>query len=161
MPEYIAQALHKFKHLLAQKQEDAPHKWNQPSYGAKKQFSNPVDQSLRLPASDIKHVQTVVGTLIYYALAVDNAMLVALGDLASEQTEGTQKLSTTSHSYSITPPHIPTQPFSTAKAIWCSTSTVTAPTYPPLRLEIALEDIFSCPRIPLIPPNAHAMVPFM
>ena len=92
MPNYISQALHKFKHSLAPKREDAPHKWICHSYGAKKQFSDPVNQSPRLPLSDIKHVQTVVGTLLYYAFAVDNTILVALDDLASEQTQGTQKI---------------------------------------------------------------------
>ena len=83
MPDYIAQALHKFKHPLAPKREYAPHKWNRPSYGAKQQFADPVDQIPRLLASYTKHVQTVVSTLLYYALAIDNTMLVALGDLAS------------------------------------------------------------------------------
>ena len=91
MPDYIAQALHKFKHLLAPKREDAPHKWNCPSYGAKQKFADPVDQFPRLPASNIKHVHTVVGILLDYALAVDNTMLVALGNFPSEQTKGTQK----------------------------------------------------------------------
>ena len=89
IPDFIDQALHKFKQSLAPKQEDAPHNWNRPRYGAKQQFSDPFDQSPRLPASNIKHVQTVVGTLLYYALAVDNTMIFALGDLASEQTQGT------------------------------------------------------------------------
>ena len=90
MPDYIAQALHKFKHPLVPKREDAPQKWDRPSYGAKLQFADPV-KSPRLPASDIKQVQILVGTLLYYALAVDNPMLVALGDLDSEQTQGKQK----------------------------------------------------------------------
>ena len=77
MPDYISKALHKFMHPLAPKRVDAPHKWNCPSYGAKQQFADPIDQSLRLPASDIKNFQTVVGTLLYYALPADNIMLVA------------------------------------------------------------------------------------
>ena len=36
IPNYIKQALRKFKHPLAPKPEDAPHKWNHPKYGAKK-----------------------------------------------------------------------------------------------------------------------------
>jgi hypothetical protein len=36
-------------------------------------------------------MQQVVGTLLYYALAIDNIMLVALGDLALAQTKGTKK----------------------------------------------------------------------
>ena len=77
MPDYISKALHKFMHPLAPKRGDAAHKWNRPSYGAKQKFADPIEQSLRLPASDIKKFQTVVGTLLYYALPVDNTMLVA------------------------------------------------------------------------------------
>ena len=91
MPGYIAQALHKFKQPLMPKREDAPHKWNRPIYGAKQQFSETDDAGPLFPPPDIKHVQTVSGTLLYYALAVYNTMLVALGDLALEQTRVTQK----------------------------------------------------------------------
>jgi hypothetical protein len=91
MPNYIKQVLHRFKHPLTAKPEDAPHHWMQPSYGAKIQFVAAKDASPTLPPSDIKHMQQVVGTLLYYALAIDNTMLVALGNLASAQINGTQK----------------------------------------------------------------------
>ena len=91
MPNYIKQAIHKFKHPLASKPEDAPHKWNQPKYGTKQQLSNAKDDSPVLPPLDIAHIQTIVGTLLYYGIAVDKIMLVALGDLASLQTKVTQK----------------------------------------------------------------------
>ena len=91
MPNYTKQALHKFKHPLALKPEDAPHKWNQPEYGAKQQLANAEDDSPVLPPSDITHIQTVFGTLLYYAIAVDNTMLVALGNLEFLQTKGTKK----------------------------------------------------------------------
>ena len=70
-------------HPLAPKRGDAAHKWNRPIYGAKQKFTDPVNQIPRLPSPDIKHVQTVFGTLLYYALSVDITMLVALGDLSS------------------------------------------------------------------------------
>ena len=106
MPNYIKQALHKFKHLLASKPEDAPHKWNQPVYGVKQQLANAEDNIPVLPPSDITHIQTVVGTLIYYAIDVDNTMLVTLGDMASFQTKGIQKLLTPSPKSSTMPPPI-------------------------------------------------------
>ena len=56
MPDYIAQAIHKFKHPLAPKREDSPHKWNSHRYGAKQQLADFDGQSPRLPASNIKHV---------------------------------------------------------------------------------------------------------
>ena len=87
MPNYIKQALHKFKHPLAPKPEDAPHKQDQPKCGAKQQLTDAEDDSPVLTPSDITHIQTVVGTLLYYAITVDNTMLVALGNMASLQTK--------------------------------------------------------------------------
>ena len=159
MIDYIAQALNKFKHPLASKQEDSPQKWNRPRYGAKQQFADPVDQSPHLPASNIKHVQTVVVTLIYYALAVDNTMLVALCDLASEQTQGTQRTLnaiTQLLNYAATHPN-PTicyRKIDMVLHIHSDGSYLSS-----LKARSRAGGHFSCPRIPLIPPNAHSMVP--
>ncbi len=43
-----------------------------------------------LDAADCKHVQEVIGVLLYYAHTVDHTMLVALGTLASQQANSTQ-----------------------------------------------------------------------
>ena len=112
MPNYIKQALHTFKHPLAPKPEDAPHKWNQPKYGAKQQLANAEDDSPVLPPSDITHIQTVVGTLLYYAIAVDNTITVALGNLVSLQTKGTQK---TLDALTQLPNYIATRPNATVR----------------------------------------------
>ena len=90
MPNYIKQALHKFKHTLALKPENALHKWNQPKYGAKQQLSNTKDDIPVLPPSYITHIHTVVATLLYYAILVDNTMLIALSNLMFLQKKGTQ-----------------------------------------------------------------------
>ena len=43
-----------------------------------------------LNAKDTKHVQEVLGTLLFYAHAVDSTMLTAIGTLASQQANGTK-----------------------------------------------------------------------
>jgi hypothetical protein len=43
-----------------------------------------------LNVKDIKRVQEVLGTLLYYVRAVDSTMLPAIGTLASQQANGTQ-----------------------------------------------------------------------
>jgi hypothetical protein len=43
-----------------------------------------------LPASKITDIQCKVGTLLYYAVAVDPFMLVAIGTIASSQSKATQ-----------------------------------------------------------------------
>jgi hypothetical protein len=89
MPGYIAAALHKFQHPKLNRAQHAPHKWNEPIYGAKIQLADPIDQSEPLPPEGIKRVQQITGTLLYYARAVDPTMLVALGTIAAQQSHGT------------------------------------------------------------------------
>ena len=89
MPGYVHEALHRFQHLAPSRSQDAPHDWNQPTYGAKIQYADAPDASPLLEAKTLTFVQSVVGTLLYYAIAVDPTMLVALGDLSSEQTKAT------------------------------------------------------------------------
>ena len=44
-----------------------------------------------LPAKTINIVQQIVGTLLYYSIAVDPTMLSALGSIAAQQSKGTEK----------------------------------------------------------------------
>ena len=89
MPGYVDKALQRFEHPVPSKPEDSPHEWTKPNYGAKQQLTSAPDESPPLDAAGIKRLQEVIGTLLYYARALDNTMLVALGTLASAQTKGT------------------------------------------------------------------------
>jgi len=89
MPGYIESALNKFQHAVPRKPQHAPHAWAQPIYGRTVQEPIPADTSTPLDAKAINRLQQIVGTLLYYARAVDSSMLVALGSLAEEQTKGT------------------------------------------------------------------------
>ena len=90
MDGYIEKALQKFMHPKPPKPQHSPHKWIQPDYGAKKQMSEDPDTTPPLDKLGIKRLQQVVGTLLFYARAVDPTMLVALGTLAAQQTKGTE-----------------------------------------------------------------------
>ena len=90
MPGYIEKALQRFQHPVPVNSQDSPHAWTQPNYGAKQQLTSAPDTSPKLAKDGIKRLQEVIGTLLYYARAIDNTMLVALGTLASAQTKGTQ-----------------------------------------------------------------------
>jgi hypothetical protein len=89
MPGYIKNVLHKFQHIIPKKPQHAPHPWNAPVYGATQQYADDEDSTPKLEASSTKKVQEIVGSLLYYALALDNTMLVALGDLAAAQSQPT------------------------------------------------------------------------
>ena len=90
MPGYVKATLHKFQHVAQERNTDAPHKYNAPNYGMPNQAPTPVDESPMLPADQITRIQQVVGTLLYYARAVDSTLRMALGTIASAQTKGTQ-----------------------------------------------------------------------
>jgi hypothetical protein len=89
MPGYIDKALQRFTHSLPSKPQHSPHAWTAPEYGARVQYADPEDTSLPLNSKGITHLQQVIGTLLFYARAVDNTMHVALGTLAAAQTQGT------------------------------------------------------------------------
>jgi hypothetical protein len=89
MPGYIQAALHKYQHPKPKRPQHAPHLWTQPNYAAKHQLTPPTDTMAVLTPKAIKRVQQITGTLLYYARAVDSTILVALGTIAAQQSNGT------------------------------------------------------------------------
>ena len=90
MPGYIQNALTRFSHPTPNTLQHSPFKWFQPTYGAKVQYATPEDTSPIISTKDTKRIQQVVGTLLYYARAIDNTMLPALNDIAANQSAPTQ-----------------------------------------------------------------------
>ena len=70
IPEYVKQAIHKFQHTLPTTPEYAPHAHVAPTYGQQVQYEEPVDTSDLLPPTETNLIQKVVGTFIYYGLAI-------------------------------------------------------------------------------------------
>ena len=89
MPGYIERTLQRFTHTKPTRAVNAPSKWTAPIYGAPVQYADLPDDTLPLDKKGITRLQQIIGTLLYYARAVDNTMLVALGTLAAAQTKGT------------------------------------------------------------------------
>ena len=91
MPSYIPAALTRFKHQIPTKKQNSPHKWTPPTYGKSQQLvQNQLTSPISPPAKKL-FIQQVIGSLLYYALAVDCTLLVALGDLATTQANPTQE----------------------------------------------------------------------
>ena len=86
MPGYIERALQRFQHMAPAVPEDSPHPYTPPKLGAQNQNADTPEANVILNASDTLHLQTVLGTLLYYARAVDLTLLTALGELATQQT---------------------------------------------------------------------------
>ena len=93
IPEYVKQLLHKFQHTLTTTTEYAPHAHVEPTYGRQVQYEEPVLTSDLLPPTETKIIQKVVGTFLYYGLAIDNKTLVALNDISLEQFYATKNTS--------------------------------------------------------------------
>ena len=91
MPGYIKKLLQKFKPKILSRKQDAPHRWDVPLYGQKTQYADNVENLPVLPPAEITRCQQIVGTLLYYAIAVDPTMLVALGELSSAQSKATEQ----------------------------------------------------------------------
>ncbi len=58
-------------------------------YGAKAQTPLPIDISPKLSPAEIKKIQCVIGSIMYYAQAVDITVLMALSSIAIKQSKGT------------------------------------------------------------------------
>ena len=89
MPGYIDNLLIKFKHPLPSKPRFSPHACLPIAYGAKTQFAPDDDASAILPEDRKRRIQEIVGSLLYYARAVDNKLLVTLSAIASRQAQAT------------------------------------------------------------------------
>ena len=82
MKGYIAKVLLKYGHPIPKKPhlspQLSPQKHREVIYGAKEQLAPEDDTTPPLDSQDTKRVQGIVGTLLYYARAVDNKLLVRL-----------------------------------------------------------------------------------
>jgi hypothetical protein len=100
MPGYIARALQRFQHVATAKAEHSPHPWQRLVYGAKTQFAPAPDAAATLNAADKLRILEILGTLLFYARAIDSSLLTAVGELATEQSGGTATTMETLTSYS-------------------------------------------------------------
>ncbi len=79
----------KFKHPPPAKPWLSPYKCLPIRYGAKSHITPDPDSLELLDASHKCRVQEIVGSLLYYARAVDNKLLVALSAIAARQAKAT------------------------------------------------------------------------
>ena len=90
MPDYCQKACQLFQHENPKKPQHQPYPHLKPTYGAKKQFSQPEDKPPLLNADDKIYIQEVVGVFLYYTREVDCTMLAALRSLAAQQANPTE-----------------------------------------------------------------------
>ena len=113
MPGYISKVLTKFQHTPPSTPVDAPYQHAPIVYGAKVQ---PMieDTTPNLNPTEIKCVQNLVGTLLYYARAVDCTLAAALSTISSQQANGTEA---TKNAYNQLLNYVATHPNATVRYI--------------------------------------------
>ena len=94
MPNYVQHALHRLQHSLPTRLQHALHRNNQPVYDQKIQFAESQDDSKEVFLSALAKtlIKQIIGIFLYYGIALDLTMLVALGTLATQQSKPTESL---------------------------------------------------------------------
>ena len=87
MPEYIEKGMVQFGHKPPLKLQLQPHPHTNNIYGAKVQYAMPTNDTEPATKEEDKFIRQIVGTLLYYARAVDLTLLVALSAVASMQAK--------------------------------------------------------------------------
>jgi hypothetical protein len=91
MPNYIPKQLVKYKHEKPKRPQHCPYTPAPIKFVAKTQGPLPEDTSKQLDKDGQKYIQQVVGSLLYYARAIDITILLALNEIASQQTKPTEQ----------------------------------------------------------------------
>ena len=89
MPGYVEALLVKYKHECTKKTH-TPYKPAPRKFGKEAQDPLPEDTSPALDDKGINRIQQIVGSILFYARAVDLTNLPGLNTLASEQTTATE-----------------------------------------------------------------------
>jgi hypothetical protein len=78
MPGYIKEAFHKYHHAAPTRPEHTPHTCNPPLCIAKTQYVEDDTTSPTLSDKDVNKLQQLMGTLLYYARAVDPTLIIPI-----------------------------------------------------------------------------------
>jgi hypothetical protein len=92
MPGYVHKMLTRFRPQYLEtthRPAQTPGRHIAPVYGRKSPQLTSVDNSPRLPPESITELQAIIGTLLYYARAVDPSLLPISNELASKQAQPT------------------------------------------------------------------------
>ena len=94
MPNYVKDALEKLQYKPKTVPQYSPHRFIPINWTRKgsQQHATQEDTSPFLDKKDITYVQSVVGTFLYYARALDSTMLPALNNIGSQQAHPTVKV---------------------------------------------------------------------
>jgi hypothetical protein len=114
MQGYIKKLLLKYKHHMPTRPQYCPYSLPPKQYSGKAQARLPIDVSPKLSPAEIKDILCIVGSILYYARAVDITVLMALNSIDIEQMKGTTTQWKKQSNFWITSPQTLMQPYNTA-----------------------------------------------
>ena len=89
MPQYIQKLLHKLQHPVPFKPQHSPYKHIPPIYGTEPQTPVPEPKGRSVTPAEKQRIQSIVGSLLYYARAVDPTLLPAINTIAMQISQAT------------------------------------------------------------------------
>ena len=90
MPKYIPKLLQRHQHKKPERPQHSPYPANPRKYGTAAQDPLPTDESQVISDERRTEIQRIIGTVLFYARALDLTTRVSLSSLASEQTIATE-----------------------------------------------------------------------
>ena len=91
MPGYVKKKLQEYGHVMKFRIQTCPYQPEPKIFGTEVQAPLPPNTSPKLDSKGIKRVQKIVGSILYYAQAVDMTVLKALSSIVVEQKNATDK----------------------------------------------------------------------
>ena len=91
MPGYVCASLRSFQHKKPKRSQYLSYPWTQPIYGENNQMISEKSPAEELNENNQKRLQKIVGKLLYYTIAIDPPMLMAINSLAALQKKPTIK----------------------------------------------------------------------
>ena len=85
MPNSVRKSPERFQHPMPTRPQHSPHNWLAPMYGDKVQYSPTASTAPNLDKRGITLMQSISGTFLYIARAVDPTMLVALTKIGAKE----------------------------------------------------------------------------
>ena len=92
LPNYVTKSLQRLQHLPPKSPQYSPQYHHPVNYSSKGtiQYAMQADTSPLLSPSETKWIQSVVGSFLYYARAIDCTILTALNHIGTTQAQPTQ-----------------------------------------------------------------------
>ena len=89
MPDFVQKTLKRLVHLAPRKLQHSPHRYNPIVFGQQQQFASLPDETPFLNEKGKQYVQSVVGSFLYYARAVEATILPTVNELGLTQSKPT------------------------------------------------------------------------